>query len=254
MGNFVKYNDNIVPKPYGFDYDLIPGKVYTLIENSYTDEIFLKEDKEFEFPNNYYLSEQDNKFVDKVLNTFNNTDSLNTGVLLSGLKGSGKTLMVKHIAKKSGLPIIVIDQSVDSRSIEPFFAKMKDTVCVIFDEIDKNFCSRMLLGFLDGVKPSCKKLTLCTANDEDKIDEYLNDRCSRIRYKKTFKILNKNVVKNVLKDMLEDEKLASSAADFIINSISIISFDNVITFGEDIKNNPDESFDEILSDLNIAKA
>lgn len=251
--SFIKYNNQIFPKPLGTDYNLIPGKVYTLKEDRYNGGLFLEEDKDFKFPEKYYLSDADKQFISKVINTFNNTTKLTTGTLLSGMKGSGKTLMAKHIAIESGLPIIVVDNGVHADEIESFFAKTSENVCVIFDEIDKYWNTRYLLGFLDGVKPSCKKLVLCTCNDEEEIDEYLNDRCSRIRYKKKFTCLTKEAVLGILIDMISDKEKAKSATEFIYNAIKIISYDNIVIFGEEVKNNPNESYESILADMNIEK-
>lgn len=250
---FIKYNEQIFPKPLGTDYDLTAGKVYSLNKDRYSDDLYLKEDKDFEFPEKYYLNDNDNRFINKVVHTFGNTKKLTTGVLLSGLKGSGKTLMAKKIAITSNLPIIVINQNISASEIEPFFAKMTTDVCVIFDEIDKYWSTRYLLGFLDGVKPSCKKLVLCTCNDEDEIDEYLNDRCSRIRYKKTFDCLTKDVIEGIMDDVLENKEKAKSATEFIYNAIKVVSYDNVVMFAEEVKNNPDESYETILTDMNIEK-
>lgn len=250
---FIKYNGQITPKPLGTDYDLVAGKVYALTHDKYMDDLYLKEDKDFEFPEKYYLGDKDNNFIKKVINTFGATTKLTTGVLLSGLKGSGKTLMAKKIAITSNLPIIVVDKEVSACDVEPFFAKINTDVCVIFDEIDKYWNTRYLLGFLDGVKPSCKKLVLCTCNDEDEIDEYLNDRCSRIRYKKSFECLTKDIINGIMNDILDNEEKAKSATEFIFNGIKVVSYDNVVMFAEEIKNNPDESYESILEDMNIEK-
>ena len=248
---FVKYNNQIMPKPAGTDYDLIKGKVYMLKGDAYGDIIYLEEDKDFEFPSNYF--EEDPEFIEKSINTFNKTEKLTTGILLSGLKGSGKTLMAKKIAVKSNLPIIVIDKEVRANDIEQFFSRITEPTCVIFDEIDKYWNTRYLLGFLDGVKPTGKKLVICTCNDEDKIDEYLNDRCSRMRYKKTFSSLSVNVIESVIDAVIKDPAKAKDAASYISNTLKVVSYDNVIVFAEELKNYPDESFEDIVRDLNIKK-
>ena len=178
---------------------------------------------------------------------------MTTGILLSGMKGSGKTLMAKKIAKESGLPIIVIDSKVASDDIEPFFAKITDDVCIIFDEIDKYWNTRYLLTFFDGVRPTCKKMVIATCNDEKEINAYLNDRCSRIRYKKRFGGLSKETVEGIINDIIGDKNKASAAAEYICSNVGTISYDNVIVFGEEIKNNPDDSFDDIIEFLNISK-
>lgn len=250
--SFIKSGDNIVPIPSGSNYSLIAGKVYELHKTQMGDAC-LSEINDFEFPENYYLSENDEKFMDKIISTYNKTNKLTTGVLFSGLKGSGKTLMAKKTAIKSNLPIIVINGSVQASEIDAFFAQVSDNVCIIMDELDKNWYLPVLLGFFDGVKPTCKKLILCTANDERDIDKYFNDRCSRIRYKRVFNSIGKDVVKTVLAEYFDTEEAIEGAAEFCCSAMKVVSYDNVVTFGEEHKNNPDASFDEILNDLNIAR-
>lgn len=250
---FLNISGKIVPKPEGLDCSIENGKVYMLLREKGDDSLYLQEDKDFEFPKKYYQSDKDKKLIKRAITTFNNTDKLTTGVLLSGLKGSGKTLMMKKLAKESGLPIIVIDKNVYPEDIEGFFAQLTIDVCVLFDEIDKYWNTRYLLGFLDGVKPTCKKLVIATCNDEKEIDSYLNDRCSRIRYKKTFKGLTKDTVGGIINDIIDNKDKADAAAEYICSNIETVSHDNVIIFGEEIKNNPDDSFDEIMEFLNISK-
>ena len=251
--SFININGKIVPKPEGLDYTLESKKVYVLLRDKGEDSCYLEEDKDFEFPKTYYENSTDNKLIKRAIATFNSTDKMTTGVLLSGLKGSGKTLLAKKMAKESGLPIIVIDKNVYADDIEGFFAKITTECCVIFDEIDKYWNTRYLLGFLDGVKPTCKKLVIATCNDEKEIDQYLNDRCSRIRYKKTFKGLTKETVAGIVGDIIKDKNKADAAAEYICSNIRTVSHDNVITFAEEIKNNPSDSFDDIMEFLNIAK-
>ena len=250
---FIQNNGHIIPKPEGMDYSIVPGKVYSLVRLKGEDIECLEEDKDFEFPTTYYLNKKDYKFIDKCISTYNKTEKMTTGVLLSGLKGSGKTLLAKKIAVESGLPIVVIDKNVYAEDIETFFSKVDTDICVILDEVDKYWNTRYLLGFLDGVKPTCKKLVICTCNNEKEINEYLNDRCSRIRYKKTFLGLDKKTVAGIINDIVGDKNKANAAAEYFCTNVSTISHDNVIIFGEEIKNNPDDSFDDIMEFLNISK-
>lgn len=250
---FISLNGKIVPKPEGLDYELVPGKVYNLVWDRGDGENYLTEDKEFEFPSNYYQTDSDKKLISKSIKIFNETEKMTTGILLSGLKGSGKTLLAKKMAIESNLPIIVIDKSVDSSDVESFFARITTDVCIIFDEIDKYWNTRYLLGFLDGVKPTCKKLVICTCNNEKEIDEYLNDRCSRIRYKKTFSGLTKETVASIINSVIDDKNKADSAAEYVCSTFSVVSHDNVAIFAEEILNNPEDSFDEIMEFLNISK-
>ena len=250
--NFVKYGDQIIPKPQGVDYTLKKDGVYTLKRDRYNDELYLEESDGFKMPEKYYQSESDKRFINKVVKTFKETNKTNTGVMLSGLKGSGKTLMAKYIATQCNVPIIVVDKNVSAGDIENFFVRVHEETVVIFDELDKYWSTSYLLGFLDGVKPSSKKLVLCTCNDEDEVSDYLNDRCSRIRYKKEFDCLSVDVVVGILSDVLDDDK-AIEAASYLVDNIDTVSYDNVIVFRDEVVNNPNESYEEILEDLNIEK-
>lgn len=252
INSFIKYDNHITPKPQGMDCELVAGKVYSLISDHYSDELYLKEDSDFVMPEKYYQSNEDKRFVNKVINTFTKTEKLTTGVMLSGIKGSGKTLMAKHIAKLSNVPIIIVDKSVRAAEIENFFSRISIDTCVVFDELDKYWSTSYLLGFLDGVKPTGKKLVICTCNDENEVSEYLNDRCSRIRYKRTFESLGVDAVVGILSDMLDEDK-ALEVASFLVDNIDVISYDNVIVFGDEVKNSPNESLESILEDLNIEK-
>lgn len=250
--SFIKYGDSITPKPQGIDYELKAGNVYLLTCDSYSDHLYLKEDPLFVMPEKYYQSNADKRFCNKVVNTFKTTEKLTTGVLLSGLKGSGKTLMAKHLAMMSEAPIIVVDKNVRAGEIENFFSRITIDTCVIFDELDKYWSTSYLLGFFDGVKPTGKKLVICTCNDEDEVSDYLNDRCSRIRYKRNFECLTIDAVIGLLADILDEDK-ALEVASFISDNISVVSYDNIIVFAEEVKNNPNAPLEEILEDLNIEK-
>ena len=248
---FIKLGENIVPKPEGTDYELINGKVYDLMEESGVG-VYLKETKDFEFPKNYSLSDEDLRFIKKSINAFNRTTKMTTGVMLSGIKGSGKTLMAKYIAKQTKLPIVVVDPRVYALDVEVFFSKTDTPCCIIFDEIDKQWNTSKLLSFLDGVKPTCKKLVICTCNKEDDIDAYLNDRCSRIRYKKRFTSLDKTAAFAVINEVINNKAKAEAATEYLFAKAKLISYDNTAIFAEEIRNNPNESFDSIFSDLNIS--
>lgn len=106
--------------------------------------------------------------------------------MLSGIKGTGKTVMAKVIAKNSNLPIIVVDEDYPTGRINDFFRKFETPVTIIFDEVDKHWDTEDLLGWLDGVQTNAKKLVLFTCNNEDRVNDYLKDRCSRVRYIRHF--------------------------------------------------------------------
>ena len=91
---FLKVGNNINFKfnTDGLEYDLIPGTVYNIIVDSYTDTVSLQESGKLPLPSKVYCTSRDERFIDKVVNSYNLSESGFTGVMLAGLKGSGKTV------------------------------------------------------------------------------------------------------------------------------------------------------------------
>ena len=85
----------------GLEYDLVPGTVYNIVVDHYTDSVSLQESGKLSLPSKVYCTPRDERFIDKVINSYNLSENGFTGVMLAGLKGSGKTVMAKMIANKS---------------------------------------------------------------------------------------------------------------------------------------------------------
>ena len=237
MSNFIINGERIVTKPEGQDYDLMPGKVYDLLFDNYEMYSYLKENGNLNMPKKIYEIEEDTKFMDRVL-LFHNSEynNGNTGVLLAGDKGTGKSMLAKRIALKSNLPIIIVDSSYPLWQITKFFKKVKTETCIIFDEIEKNprtWPSEDLLTFLDGIQETGKKIVIMTCNKTEGLDENLFDRCSRIRYYRKYKA-NANEI--FIKEMIEDKGLTPNQplVDFI-KRFTVKSFDNINSFLDEYK-------------------
>ena len=253
MSEFIKVGDKIVNKPNGFDYDLINGKVYNLKFDRFNVGAFFEEDGALNLPKKVYTTKDDDLFIKRVNTYFEKTNKLSTGVMLSGVKGTGKTVMAKIIAKNSGLPIIVVDEDFPTSRINDFFRKFSTPVVVIFDEVDKHWDTEDLLGWLDGIQTNAKKLVLFTCNNEDRVNEYLQDRCSRVRYKRHFEP-NDNT--RFLKEILKDKGVAKDEIEatykFIIDNFKLLSIDNILSFIDEKMSFPGMSNETILKDMNIA--
>ena len=136
MSEFIKVGEKIVNKPTGLDYDLINGKVYNLKWDRYNGMSYFEEDGLLSLPAKVYTTKSDDVFIKRVNTYFQKTSKLSTGVMLSGIKGTGKTVMAKVIAKNSNLPIIVVDEDYPTGRINDFFRKFETPVTIIFDEVD----------------------------------------------------------------------------------------------------------------------
>lgn len=248
---FVKSGSRILPKPNGTDYNLINGKAYDLKWDDWSDMAYLAENGELNLPSKIYELNEDKIFKKRVLNSFNNHEN-SIGVMLAGTKGTGKTMLAKVIAKESNLPIIIVDSQFPTTRLIGFFKQFSTPVCVIFDEIEKNFNTGRMLDFLDGVEKTTKKLVLMTCNELDKVSEYLQDRCSRIRYVRKYGI-NDNLA--FLPMLIENKEIknAEIVRKFVEKRFKLPSIDNMNAFLNEVKDLEDEdiSLDDIVKYMNI---
>ena len=253
MNEFVKLGNTIVTKPQGCDYSLESGKVYDLKWNRLEMAPNLTLNGDLNFPSKIYLTEKDDHFIKRVLNYFNTTNDNNVGVLLTGVKGTGKTVTAKLLAKHSGLPIIVVDSRFPAERLKEYFKRFKQNVCILMDEIEKNFHTEFMLDLLDGVQATCKKLFIATCNNTRDVSEYFIDRCSRIRYLRNYTIEQNFAYLSVILDDLQI-KNKEKVIEFCKNEIKLLSLDNMLAFVKEIKSQEGvtDDLNEIIEYMNIA--
>lgn len=255
---FLKVGKNVNFKfdTKGLECDLTPGMVYNIIVNRFTDAITLEESGKLSLPSKVYCTQRDERFIDKVINNYNLSEGGFTGVMLAGLKGSGKTVMAKMIANKSGLPIVNIDKNIRPNILKNLVEKFGDTsICFLFDELDKvleDYNDSFLLQVLDGSDTKGKHMILFTCNDDSKISEYLINRCSRIRYWREFEEMSPSLIMEVLNDKLDNKKEVKSLTDFIKDNFEVCSFDNIASFVNEANNYPTTTFEELFEDMNLS--
>lgn len=254
--HLLKIGDQIVFNKTGVDYNLEAGKVYIPKVDRYTDEINLTFGNSFELPIKLYTPKSDEKFISKVLTSYQNGDK-SMGVLLAGTKGTGKTVLTKRIATESKMPILTLDNNFHPSFMQNLFTKLEDTpVCVIFDEFDKmgeRYDSDSILRVLDGISSSGKHLVLFTCNNTDMVNEYMLDRCGRIRYYREFEEMSPSMISEILTDKLNDKSEVQPLTDFIVANFGLLSFDNVASFADEVNLFPNETFEDLFSDMNISE-
>lgn len=256
---FIKEKDRIVPMPKGLAYDLIPGKIYRLktVKTIFSRENMLIEDGEISVPKKVYYSKNEELVIKRILRYHKETDKNTTGVMFYGKQGCGKTLLSKVIAKESNLPIIVVDHTFHTCDLMEFFTKFDTEVAVLFDELDKhcgndgNWSTKNMLEFLDGVQETGKKLVMFTCNSDKVVNEFLKDRCGRIRYYKKFDTLKYDMVSEIVKDSITDQSKVKSVIKFIQNRLVVPSYDNVTAICKEVNDWPDCSIEDLVEDLNV---
>lgn len=149
------------------------------------------------------------KNADRIYRTFIDR-AQSTGVMLTGQKGSGKSLLAKTLSLKGyqdGVPTIVINAAWHGDAFNKLIQSIEQPTIVLFDEFEKVYSSdeqEDILTLLDGVYPS-KKLFILTCNDKWRVDFNMRNRPGRIFYMIDFKGLDPSFVREYCEDNLNNK-------------------------------------------------
>lgn len=187
------------------------------------------------FTFNYKMYGLQTEFCEHVLKTYKNTNG-NFGIMLTGTKGTGKTVTAKTLANDFNLPIIIVkDMGDTNQAMIEFFGGFNFDCVLFFDEFEKNFSEKdsTILQIMDGVYSSeYRKIFLLTTN-EMSINENLVGRPSRIRYVRRFGNLELKTVEEYLDDNLEVPEARQELIDFI-DTLTISTIDILKTIVNEV--------------------
>jgi hypothetical protein len=183
----------------------LPVGNYVIKLNEMSGELYLEGIDDFNIPSKIYGNCL--KHTDKIIRTFMDRDNA-TGVMMTGEKGSGKTLLTKNVSiqlAKQGIPTIVINAPWSGDKFNTFIQNIEQPCAILFDEFEKTYNERdeqeAILTLLDGVFPT-KKLFMLTCNDKWRIDQHMRNRPGRIFYMMDFKGLDADFIRQYCNDNL----------------------------------------------------
>ena len=205
------------------------------------------------FTFDYKLYGLNKKFIDYVLKTYENTTG-NLGVLLDGIKGTGKTVVAKELCNRLQLPVILV-QSMGSDTNDKLIKYLSTAIdfdCIFFfDEYEKEFKdSSDVLSFMDGTYNSIYRKVFLLTTNELNVDPNLLGRPSRIRYKKSFGNLSEEVTREILNDILEDKTAIEKVIE-LTHSMNIITIDLIKAIATEINIHGAEALPDIKETFNI---
>lgn len=169
---------------------------------------YLQRLEQFEVPKKIYSNLND--YTHRITRSYMSRP-LSTGVLLTGEKGSGKTLTAKlvcHNLLKDNIPTIVINEPFCGEAFNQLVQNIPGRAVLLFDEFEKVYDKEhqeQLLTLLDGTYPT-HKLFLFTSNDKWGVGDFMHNRPGRVYYCIEFSGLDETFIRQYCEDVLENKE------------------------------------------------
>ncbi len=241
--------------------DKLPPKIYT-VRFAQQQGFYLETTKDkLALPSKIYGKSPER--VDKCIKSYKDRTA-STGILLTGDKGTGKTLLMSLLANEVmeslDLPVLLIKDPYHGAGFTTFIETIGEC-CLVFDEFGKMYTSlsghsrqendvpqKSLLSLMDGVDKT-KRLLIFTENSEIDISEFMLNRPSRVYYHFRYKKLDEDSIVDYCVDHNVNSVITKDIIDLSRHS-KIFSFDMLQSIVEEhLRFN--SSIDDITVELNI---
>jgi hypothetical protein len=213
-------------------YTKLPLGVYLLRFDSRTNEYYLTKQEDFSLPPKVYGNHD---VIYRWLTSYKNNSHKNMGIILSGIKGGGKTITAQKFCVESKLPVIVINEPFEGADFINFLInpELGESI-ILIDEFEKVFDqeryydknkARDLLTLMDGTYQT-RLIFLLTVNTYNLSDYFVN-RLNRVKYRKDYIDLEQSVIDDVIDDMLINKEHRDSIRVFF-EKINMCTFDLLV--------------------------
>lgn len=211
--------------------DKLPLGVYTVAFSDFKG-FFLQKSNPLTLPEKIY---GDMSIVQRAIDVYHRKES-NFGLLLSGLKGAGKTLTMRKLAIDLNQPVIILNNAFVKYQVEliKFLSDPRlGDVTILIDEFEKIFENddATPLSLLDGLF-NCHNFYILTCN-KTYVNENLINRPGRVYYHKHYEGLDDPVIDEVIDDMLIDKSHKEELL-MELSSLNNLSFDMLISIINDL--------------------
>lgn len=221
---------------------------------------------QFHMMKGYYLSIVSDKFelpptlfgnvharIDKCLRAYQDREG-STGVLMTGDKGTGKTLLMSALANAAidrlNLPVIMVRGEHLGEAFESFISQLGECV-VLFDEFGKHYAKdkqALMLSYFDGIDKT-KRLNIVTENAMASLNDFILDRPGRALYHFKYRKLDEPSVVGYCQQMkFPEERLEELLS--IYRRARSFSFDMLQNIVAEVERSG-EPVKAALADMNI---
>lgn len=205
------------------EFEKLENVIYKVALDMFERPYLAKVADNFTFDYKLYGLESD--LIKRVLKTYNATDHGNLGILLNGLKGTGKTVTSKQIANQLNQPIIIVGEN--KPQFPPFLNSIPQNITIFIDEYEKTFGNASnMLTIMDGASNSDYRRVFLLTTNELRVESNMIQRPGRVRYLKTFDHLKPAIIKEIIDDILIHKQFTNDCVQFI-SSLETITVDIV---------------------------
>ncbi len=210
---------------------------------------YLEKTPGFKFPKKIYGNAE--HLAKRYLNTFNKVEG-NTGVLLTGTKGTGKSVTAKLTASISELAVVIITEPFCDDGFKSLLSNISQRCVIFIDEFEKVYYEiewqNNFLSILDGVFEG-RKLFLFTSNEKDRVNKYMLNRPGRIHYLEEYNSLDESIVNDVIEDNLNNKEDREDLLK-VLNILGDITMDILMSLIREM-NMYEETASEAVKYLNL---
>lgn len=204
---FSQVGDCVFPNQGSQQLERLPAATYT-IEADPMKGLFFQKAPDMEVAGKMYGGVPVR--IERIMRTYEHRSN-NTGVLLTGEKGSGKTMLARQLSaecRKLNMPTIIINKGINGASLLTLLRSIEQPYMLFIDEFEKVYSEKpaqeSMLPIFDGVLGG-KRMTVVTCNDMWKLSDYLLNRPGRFFYHIKYSGLEEDAIREYCEENLTDK-------------------------------------------------
>ena len=228
----------------------LPTGTYSIQVHPTSGSLFLRHEENMAIPSKIYGNNCG--YSARIIRMFEKNNKKNTGVMLVGEKGAGKTLLAKQISsllREKGISTYIVNSALHGPSFNAFLSSIPRGL-VLFDEMEKIYDKddqEALLTTFDGTVQT-NHLMIVAANDKWALDRNFENRPGRLHYWIEYKGIDEKAIEEYCNDHL-DQKNEIPKIISLAEYLGLFTFDMLVSLVREmnIQELPTEEAMDILN-------